>query len=184
MTDLFEKEAKEAAALLGVELTNPLTPEVRKAIERALELMSRTYNDTTLALLKDKLEQGLEEGAGLSELKDLVRQVYEFSDEVRAEQVARTEAFRIANGATKEAWKQTGVVKSIKWYTAADERVCEFCAPLHGKVVSIEEGFFGKGETVTGSEGGKLDLYYSDVDYPPLHVSCRCYIRPEEISLE
>lgn len=184
MADLFEKEAKEAAALLGTELTDPLTPEVREAIKRALELMSQKYNETTLALLKEKLEQGLDEGAGLNELKDLVSQVYEFSDEHRAEQVARTEAFRVANGATQEAWKQTGVVKSIKWYTAADERVCEFCAPLHGREIGIEEGFFEKGETITGREGGKLDLDYSDVDYPPLHVSCRCYIRPENISIE
>jgi len=183
-TDLFEKEAREAASLLGIDLSDPITPEVRRAIERALELMSRSYNETTIALLRDKLEQGLSEGASLEELKDLVSQVYDFSDEVRAEQVARTETFRIANAATKEAWQQSGVVKTIKWYTAADERVCEFCASMHGKVIDIEEKFFEKGDEVTGNEGGTLAIDYSDVEYPPLHPSCRCYIRPEEISIE
>jgi HK97 family phage portal protein len=182
-TDLFEKEAKEAASLLGIDLSDPITPEVKRAIGQAMELMSRKYNETTLTLLKDKLEQGLSEGASLDELKDLVSQVYEFSDDVRAEQVARTETFRIANAATHEAWRQSGVVKTIKWYTAADERVCEFCAPMHGKVVDIEEKFFEKGDEITGSEGGRLAVDYSDVEYPPLHPSCRCYIRPEEISI-
>jgi HK97 family phage portal protein len=182
-TELFEKEAKEAAALLGASEFR-LTPEVRKAIKKSLELMSQTYNDTTLNLLKEKLEQGLSEGLGLDELKNLVADIYEFSDINRAEMVARTETFRIANAATKEAWKQSGVVKTIKWFTAADERVCPYCAPLHGKVISIEENFFEKGDEVEGEGVEPLNLDYADVDAPPLHVQCRCYVRPDQISLE
>lgn len=184
MTELYEAEAKEAAALLGIGEIEPLTPEVREAIKRSLELMSEKYNETTLALLKDALERGISEGAGLSELQELVSQVYEFSDDARAAQVARTETFRAANEATKEAWKQSGVVKTIKWFTAADERVCPYCAPLHGKIVGIDENFFDKGDRVEGQGVKPLELDYSDVGAPPLHVSCRCYTRPEEISLE
>ena len=98
--------------------------------------------------------------------------------------MARTETFRIANDATQEGWKQTGVVKSIKWYTAADERVCPYCDPLHGKVVGIDENFFEKGDASGGSDGTTIPLEYEDVGNPPLHVSCRCYIRPEEISID
>lgn len=184
LAELMEKEGAEAAALLGASDINIMTPEVRKALKRSLELMSDSYNETTLNLLKERLEEGLEEGLSLAELKDRIAEVYEFSDERRAEQVARTETFRIANDATHEGWKQTGVVKSIKWYTAADERVCPWCDPLHGKVVGIDENFFEKGDTTRGSDGTTLELEYDDVGNPPLHVSCRCYIRPEEISIE
>lgn len=183
LTELYGKEGAAAAELLGQGGIDVLTPEVRKAIKRSVELMSGTYNEATLDLLKEKLEQGISQGASFDELKELVKQVYEFSDEVRSERVAVTETFRIANDATHEAWKQSEVVKTIKWYTAADERVCPFCAPLHGKVIGIDEKFYEKGETITAEGGKTLDLDYEDVSDPPLHVSCRCYIRPEEISL-
>lgn len=182
--DLTGKEGAAAAALLGIENMDVLTPEVRVALDRTIELLSRSYNDTTLDLLKGKLEQGLKEGLSQGELAKLVDDVYEYSDEVRATHVAATETFRIANYATQEAWKQSGIVQSQRWYTAADERVCPYCGPQHGKVISIDQEFFKKGDEVTGSDGSKISIDYSDVGAPPLHVSCRCYIRPEEISLE
>lgn len=184
LLDLAGKEGKEAAALLGAGEIDILTPEVRKALVDSIDLMATKYNETTLELLKAKLEEGLLNGLSLDELADKVGEVYEYSDEIRAAQVARTETFRIANAATHEAWKQTGLVKTMKWYTAVDERVCPYCEPMHGKIISIEENFFNKGDTATGSDGSKLPIDYDDVANPPLHVSCRCYIRPEEISLE
>lgn len=116
-------------------------------------------------------------------MENKILNIYAFSDEVRAAQVARTETFRTANDATKSAWKQTGVVKTIKWYTAADEAVCPWCEPMNGKIISIDDNFFDKGDSHTGSDGSTLDISYSDVGAPPLHVSCRCYTRPEDISI-
>lgn len=183
LTELYGKEGMAAADLIGAGSVDVLTPEVRAAIKRAMDLMSESYNDTTIEMLKAKLEEGISQGATLDELKDLVSGVYEFSDENRAEQVAQTETFRIANDATKQAWKQTEAVKSIKWYTAEDERVCPWCAPMQGKVVAIEDNFFNKGDAAASDDGKTMQLDYSDVGAPPLHPSCRCYIRPEEISL-
>lgn len=182
--DLYEKEGIAAAALLGFNDIEMMTPAAKAALERALSLLSESYNDTTKQLLKVKLEQGLADGLGLEEITKSVNEVFDYCDEVRAGQVARTETFRIANESTKEAWKNTGVVKTIKWYTAEDERVCEFCGPMSEKVISIDDNFFSKGDSVEGSEGGNLDLTYDDVGNPPLHVGCRCYQRPDEISLD
>ena len=50
--------------------------------------------------------------------------------------------------------------------------------------ISIDSDFFKKGDTVVAADGSKMEVSFSDVNAPPLHVSCRCYIRPEEISLE
>lgn len=182
LTDLYEKESKEAAALLGIsELDVLANPEVKRALDRAIELMARSYNETTLELLKGKLDQGINSGASISELTDLVGQIYEYSDTARAEMIARTESFRIANDATKQTWKESGVVKTIRWYTAEDEAVCPYCAPMDGKIVKIEDNFFNQGDSVQGEDGSKLDITYSDVGSPPLHPDCRCYTRPEEL---
>jgi SPP1 gp7 family putative phage head morphogenesis protein len=183
LTDLYTTEGAEAMQLLGSSGFR-LTSEVRLALERAMKLLAESYNDTTMGLLKDGIEEGLAEGASLPELTNKISNIYAFSDEVRAAQVARTETFRIANDSTKEAWKQTGVVKTIKWYTAADEMVCPWCENMNGKVIGIDDNFYDKGDTHTGADGSKLDISYSDVGSPPLHVSCRCYTRPEEISIE
>jgi len=183
LNGLYQAEGSEALQLLGSSDFR-ITPDVEAALSRAIELMSRNYNDTTLSLLKDAIEEGLGEGASLPEMKNKISNIYAFSDEVRAAQVARTETFRVANDSTKEAWKQTGVVKTIKWYTAADEMVCPWCEAMNAKVIDIEANFYDKGDTHTGTDGSALDISYSDVGAPPLHVSCRCYVRPEEISIE
>lgn len=183
LLDLFKKEGLEAAKLLGRDDIDVLTPETKKALEKAIELMAKSYNETTLATLKSKLEEGLQEGMDQQQLKNVVKDIYEFSNERRALMVARTETFRVANGATHTAWKDSGVVKTYKWYTAVDDRVCEFCDPMMGEVVGIDDSFFGKGETITGRDGGEMTFDYGSGEYPPLHPECRCYIRPESIEI-
>jgi HK97 family phage portal protein len=178
LTDLYDKEGLEAGSLVGVDTIN--LP--RQVLERSIELMAKSYNETTLDLLKSKLDQGISQGQSISELKDTISQIYEYSDESRAEMVARTEAFRTANLATKEAWKQSNVVTTIKWYTAEDSLVCPLCEPLDGKVISIDNNFFNQGDTAQGSDGSTFDVSYSDVETPPLHPDCRCYIRPEDLA--
>lgn len=180
LTELFSAEGKQAAQLLGIEL-DPLTDEVKKALEKTIELFSKAYNEETAALIGAKLEEGLSAGATMDELTGLVNDIYEFSDTVRAERVARTETFRIANAGTKEAWKQTGVVKSVKWYTSKDEAVCPYCDVMDGKEIGIDDSFHDKGDKVEGTDGSVMKVDFAEIDAPPLHVNCRCYIRPENI---
>jgi len=185
LTDLYDKESRAAAAALGIaEFDILANPAIKRALDRAISLMAESYTETTLELLKSKLDEGISQGASINELTNLVSQIYEYSDDSRAEMVARTEAFRIANDSTKQTWKESGVVKSMRWYTAEDERVCPLCGPLDGKIVSIDQNFFDKGDTVQGSDGSTLDVSYDDVGAPPLHPDCRCYVRPEELSTE
>lgn len=184
LRDLAQKEGKEAAGLLGLSDQDIITPEVAQALDDSINLLSDSYNSTTRDILKTKIEQALKEGKSQTELAKMINEIYSDFDDYRALAVARTETFRVANYATQQAWKQSGIVKSQKWYTAADERVCPWCEPQHGKVVSIDSLFFKKGDKVTGNDGTLLDIEYSDVGAPPLHVNCRCYLRPEEISLQ
>lgn len=66
------------------------------------------------------------------------------------------------------AWREGGVVKTLKYYTADDADVCAACWGRHGLVVQIENGTMGD-------------------NLPPLavceSVCCRCYFRPEQVSM-
>lgn len=177
---ILETEGAKAADMVG-EAFDAQDERIQDALAKGLELMAAKYSDETLTLLEETLLEGIEEGDGLRELKKRVQQIGEFSASTRAETVAKTEAFRVANFSTKEAWKQTGVVKEVKWYTAKDEMVCPFCSVQDGEVVGIEENFYDKGDTVEGADDQTMDVTYSAVEAPPLHPNCRCYIRPETI---
>lgn len=49
LSDLYEMEGKEAGSLLGFDSFR-ITPEARRAIDRSIELMSESYNETSLSL--------------------------------------------------------------------------------------------------------------------------------------
>ena len=59
----------------------------------------------------------------------------------------------VAYQAALDAMRDAGI-KRVRWITEADERVCDDCKPLHGKVFSID----------------KIP------DKP--HIGCRCYLQP------
>jgi len=158
------------------------SPNISRIVELAARRLAKSYNSTTAKLLADALNAGIDAGEDITQLTDRVRSVYEFSDRVRALQVARTEAFYIANEGSREAFIQSGVVKTMRWY-AADGHACEFCGPMDGKVIGVSEVFFPKGVEVTGSEGGVMKTDYRAIDVPPLHPNCRCFIRPEAIEI-
>lgn len=160
------------------------TDGVRNAIEKAAKRLAKSYNSTTAELLKKALTDGIGAGEGLDGLSKRVQEVYAYSDIVRAKAVAHTESFYIANKANQIAYKQSGVVKTVRWYTAEDERVCEYCGPMHGRSIPVTGTFFAKGEVMEGAQGGQLSLNYRSIDVPPLHTNCRCFIRPDEISID
>jgi hypothetical protein len=99
--------------------------------------------------------------------------------------VAKTEAFRTANTSLKEAWKQSGVVQTIKWYTSSADP-CPFCQKMDGTVISIDQNFLADGSSLTIGEGDDaqtMSLDYGDVGAPPLHPNCLCVARPEDVSI-
>ena len=186
MEGLFESEGKAAAAAIGKPDINPLTDIARATLHESIGKMSESYQSTTLATLEAKINDGLSQGQGLADISKTVGEIYEWSDDYRADRVAKTEAFRTANTSLKEAWKQSGVVKTIKWYTSSTEP-CPFCQAMNGKVISVDDNFFNNGESLTVGEGDNaqtMSLDYGDVGSPPLHPNCMCVARPEDVSLD
>lgn len=184
LTELYGKEGASAAEAYGLGKFDTNTEAAKRALDNAVSKLAKSYNETTMAQLKSKISEGLANGESLAQIKDTVAGIYEFADTNRASLVATTETFRVANEATKEGWRQTGVVKTIRWYTAEDEKVCQYCWEQDGKSISIDDNFYDNGDTVPGVDGGLMDVNYGDVGAPPLHPDCRCYVQPDEVSID
>lgn len=176
-TRIFKNESAIALELIdepGLDVAN--TPEAKRAIERAMELMAESYTQNTVDMLEAKLTEGLEAGYGIPELSKLVRDIYAWKDSYAAERVALTESNRITNEAGKMAWKQSGVVTEIKWVTLASDP-CPGCNAMDNKTISVDENFFDKGDELKVGDN-TYNFDYSAVGGPPLHPNCRCGIKP------
>jgi hypothetical protein len=82
------------------------------------------------------------------------------------------EQFRLVQQTAAEnlaAWKASGVVKTLRWYSAEDTDVCAACKAQHAIVVDVSDAEIS-------------------VNLPPLlacsSTRCRCYFRPCEVSIE
>ncbi len=78
----------------------------------------------------------------------------------RAENIAITEATRIAAESTNAAAMAIPDIEILEWGTAADEVVCPICSPLNGRQVE-------KGQS-----------FAPGVMLPPAHPRCRCWVTP------
>lgn len=182
MQSLYESEGKTAAEELGKPDLVPLSDaNAAKALHESIEKMSTSYQTTVLNQLEKAINQGLANGDSLADITSAVSEVYEAADEYGAQRIAKTEAFRTTNASLKETWKQSGVVKTIKWYTASSDP-CPFCLELNGKVISIDSNFLNSGETLSAGES-VMTADYGDVGSPPLHPNCFCVARPEDVSI-
>jgi hypothetical protein len=155
-------------------------------VKASVQKMANSYNETTLAALESHINDGLTAGESLADITKRVEQIYEWSDNSRAGMVAKTESFRTANGALKAAWTQSGVVKTVRWYTSELANVCPFCLQMNGKTIPIADNFFNNGDSLTVEDGDSsktMSLDYGDVSAPPLHPLCACFLRPEDISI-
>jgi len=68
-----------------------------------------------------------------------------------------------------DGWRRSGVVKTLKFYSADDAVACAVCECHHQEIVAVEDGVVG-------------------VNLPPLDdckkARCRCYFRPWDVSVE
>lgn len=167
----------EALLLVGSSGFDIDDPSVIKFYEQRTKTISIDINKETDKKLRATLTQGIDAGESIDELSARVEEVYGSASGYRAERIARSETIKASGFAQDEAWQQSGVVEAKEWFTAKDERVCEFCGDMDGQVVSLGENYFDVGDTMT--VGGKsLNLDYWDIDTPPLHASCRCTLLP------
>ena len=112
---------------------------------------------------KAKLQVGLEKGLidcisrGASKDQLVMQLMNDFNVGYRqADRLARTELSYVQNQATLDKYKQAGI-KKYQVLSANDDRTCDRCKQMNGKIFLIEEAVVG--ETI-----------------PPFHANDRCAI--------
>lgn len=154
------------------------TGVIKQKLTNFVKKMSTSVQDTRSDRIIGVLKDGIQKGLSIDKLVKNIQDVYDDIEKFKARQIATTEVFRSFNYANIQAWEQSEIISAKQWFTAADERTCEFCGPMHGKVTELSNDFFEKGYELTGFAGGVLNLDYEDVGSPPLHPQCRCTVAP------
>ncbi len=177
--EYFEQAGGEALELVGSdEVFNMGDATVRNFFRtRALSGIKHT-NRVTRTALRSILVDAVREGTGIDPTARRIRNLFGDAKKMRALRIARTEIMRAGNTATLEGYKQSRVVQGKEWFTALDERVCEWCMPMNGRVKSLDNNYFHQGESFMGNKGGTIKLGFEDVASPPLHPNCRCVLVP------
>lgn len=174
---IIQEHGKDALDLLGRGGFN--TTDAAKEYSRTDGLkFAKEVNDVTRQAVNEQIAQGIEAGESLGKIKDRISSVFKEATAGRANTIARTEVARSSNFATKEGFKQSGVVTYTEWFTAQDEAVCELCGPMNGKKAYLDSNYFDKGDTFLGKENRSIEFGYDNIGDPPLHVNCRCVLIP------
>lgn len=178
--EMMEKTGNDVFDFLGLaeSVFDMRTQAVQQFLESDAVKGIKVTNKVTRAKLRDALANAIKENKSIPDTAREIRKVFAEANVSRSKKIARTEVLRAQNRSTLEAYRQSGIVAGKQFFTALDERVCEWCAPMHGRTKSLEIPFFYKGESFIGMEGGKIELDYEDVDAPPLHPNCRCTLVP------
>ena len=164
------------AATFGIDF-NLQSPEVQAFIRDYAFQFAQKISATAADEIRAIIGQAQREGWDILKTMGEIAGKYSQWTTVRAEMIARSETIRSSNAGAVAAYRQAGVTQK-EWLVTGDNRLCEFCAPMAGRVVGIETNFYSLGDTVTTETGGVLSINYEHIGYPPLHPNCRCAILP------
>lgn len=177
--EIMMQEGLRAMSELNVDIEfNPNTDKIKKELKQKIQLIAKNVDALTDEKIGKVVEMGLAGNMQPEEIKKELVKVFDELQGRRLETIVRTEAIRFGTYAEQSAREQSGVVQSKQWWTAIDERVCEYCGKMHGKKIWLQEDFFKKGSVMLGNNWGKIKLDYEDVIGSPLHPNCRCDMIP------
>lgn len=106
-----------------------------------------------------ELSEGVEAGISMTGISKSIANRIEKIGIHRATLLARTEIVRAHHIASINTYKKYGIYKikiEAEWSTAGDSRVCELCAPMNGKIYTLDQIMY------------KI----------PVHPQCRCAALP------
>ncbi len=157
---------------------NSITAGIGNVVNRRTGAIG-TVNNTTLKAIRKQVGDGIKAGESVTKVRKRLVKYFDGDDiRKRTELIARTETNWAYNEGAVDGYKQSGVVKAKEWLTAQDDRLCQFCEPMNGRIVDVDKSWFNKGEDFKGNKGGILSFSYENIGHPPLHHMCRCTIIP------
>lgn len=152
---------------LRIDFDLELTLPQAWADERA-KFWATRVNEETARLLLEELEEANSEGESIAQIQRRIEDVFDISDEVRSEAIARTEMTVATNEGHLQVYQQAGVRRK-RWLAELDGRVRPAHRAAHGQVVDLEDPFTVGGEALPApGQGGS----------PANVINCRCTITP------
>jgi uncharacterized protein with gpF-like domain len=128
-------------------------------------------SDTTRERIREIVADAFSEETSMKEIKTAIQEALAdeaegngIFSEARAELIARTEVSNAQAGGNFTVWRDSGVVRKVRWTTSEDEAVCESCDGNDNVEVELGHPF----------PSGDL--------YPGAHPRCRCVLVVSEIS--
>ena len=155
--------------------------EARDWARRYTDDLLAQLNTTNERIVGEAVARWVDNGEPLSSLVDDL--IPSFGRQ-RAELIASTEVTRAYAEANRIAYEQSGVVETLEWRTANDERVCPICGPLGGiaaENVGTEQPKLGGGGNVQTSVRNPQFQHPTNGNVyglPPSHPRCRCWVVP------
>jgi hypothetical protein len=188
LAELLETHATpefiDAGAEALAEVAGNLEGAFDLADERAVKFFDRyrtqlartsaAINGATEQAVSKMIQDGISNGLSSVDLAGEIEAKLAEIGPTRALRVARSETSRARGAAVEAGWAQSEVVTGKRWLAAPNE--CEFCAKVDGATAELGEPFFTRGDTITGTEGGRLKLNFEDIHHHPLHPNCRCAV--------
>lgn len=177
--DLVIAEANEAMHLVWIEaFFRPWSDVLDKYIRADIAKLAKEVDMVTKQKVFDIIDAWNNAGASIQDItKTIAWEFTEFTRK-RANVIARTEVTRASNWASEYARKESNVVDKKEWFTATDERVCEYCGPMNWKTIELWENFFDKWDVMNWRDWWVLKLDYNNIKTPWLHPNCRCTLLP------
>ncbi len=149
-------------------------PKVQEFLDAYSFKFADKLQDVSKDGIRNLIARAQEEGWAIPELQRNLKELYDGWDDLRAENIARSETLRSSNQGARELYRQAGVTR-LRWVAAGDDRTCDWCAEMDGKIIGIDDNFFDQGDTFDVG-GQSMTLDYEDVGTPPLHSMCRCCV--------
>ena len=179
IVEFIKNHGEDAFDLLGLEGFNVNSTDIISFLKKDGLKFAKEVNAVTKDKILKAISDGTEAGEGINEIKNRVKEVFIEAKDSRAFAIARTESSRASNFGITEGYRQSKVVKGKEWVTAFDERTCDYCLSMNGKIVSLDENYFDEGDEFSPRGTEKpMDIGYADVGEPPLHTNCRCTTIP------
>jgi SPP1 gp7 family putative phage head morphogenesis protein len=169
---LFKESGDLTFEELGLDMTMDVNvEEIDKIMGEVGRKFAKEATKKTNIDIRKAIINGLANGESIADIQKRVKEVFVGAEDFRSERIARTEALRYNTAATEQAFVDSGIVEGKEWF--ANPTACEACLPMNGKIISLGENFFTKGENANG-----IEVEYSDIGAPPLHPNCECDLVP------
>jgi HK97 family phage portal protein len=157
-------EAMSAAIKNGRELIEPQNPHkdfpsllnqfALAWLNNRIMWAALQVGDTTEEMLRQALADGFANGESIDDIASRIMDIPGFADANRAQMIARTETIAASSQGALEGYRDAGC-NMTEFYTAQDEKTCEYCDNYNEQVTTIAEA---------------MPI--------PLHPNCRCVYLP------